>query len=26
VAEKAVCWCEGRKNRRTLVMGADLRD
>src|SRR5580704_9492216 len=21
VAEKAVCWCEGRKNRRSLVMG-----
>src|SRR5260370_31954176 len=21
VAEKAVCWCEGRKKRRSLVMG-----
>src|SRR5580698_2586767 len=21
VAEKAVCWCEGRKNRRSLFMG-----
>jgi hypothetical protein len=21
VAEKAVCWCDGRKNRRSLVMG-----
>src|SRR5580700_6613095 len=21
VAEKAVCWCDGRKNRRSLFMG-----
>src|SRR5580704_3246462 len=25
VAEKAVCWCEGRKNRRSLVMGRRFR-
>src|SRR5258707_14381468 len=24
VAENAVCWCEGRKNRRSLVIGPQI--